>query len=256
MIGKPTPQGSQGAQTFILLLAVALVLGVLILVIDALLHANDLRPTGTPRLTTAQAQHAVFTPQPLPPFELPPIFPSLGGVTLSEREVLDLVYMREEEKLARDVYLDLYERWQVPLFQKVATAEQRHMDAVGGMLTRYGIPDPALGSARGAFHDPHLLGLYRDLSTKGVTSLQAAFEVGGLIEEVDITDLDTALDNTQQADIRQVYRTIRRGSRNHLRAFAGQLSQMGVPYDVQLMSAQRVQRILQTPMEQGPPPTN
>ena len=37
-----------------------------------------------------------------------------------------LSYMREEEKLARDVYLALYEKWGIRTFLNIAKAEQQH----------------------------------------------------------------------------------------------------------------------------------
>ncbi|CCQ72981.1 DUF2202 domain-containing protein [Magnetospira sp. QH-2] len=209
-------KNDEGAQWFVLFLAVALVTGVLILVVDSMLGTNAPQVTG-----------------------------------LSKQEVADLQYMREEEKLARDVYLDLFERWQIPMFKRIAQAEQRHMDAVGGLLTRYRVPDPAMAAKRGEFMDSHLADLYQELTAKGQASLQAGLAVGALIEEVDIADLDKALENTQRADIRDVYRTIRRGSRNHLRSFAGQLSARGAPYKAKVLTARRVNRILSSPMETG-----
>jgi hypothetical protein len=76
---------------------------------------------------------------------------------------------------------------------------------------------------------------------------------GGLIEEVDIADLEFATSSTSKPDIIQVYNNIHRGSRNHLRAFAGTLAQLGVVYQPQKLSAAEVRRILLSPMENGPP---
>jgi len=49
---------------------------------------------------------------------------------LSDEETEALLYMREEEKLARDVYLNAYERWKQPIFYNISLAEQNHMDAI------------------------------------------------------------------------------------------------------------------------------
>ncbi len=61
---------------------------------------------------------------------------------LSQEEIDDLVYLREEEKLARDVYLHLYNTWGQWIFENIAASEQQHMDAVKTLLDRYGIHDP------------------------------------------------------------------------------------------------------------------
>ena len=47
--------------------------------------------------------------------------------------------MREEEKLARDVYVALGDRWGLRVFENIARAEQRHMDAVVAQLDREGV---------------------------------------------------------------------------------------------------------------------
>lgn len=49
--------------------------------------------------------------------------------------------MREEEKLARDVYLTFGEKWGLTLFTNIAKSEQTHTDAVKTLLDRYEIKD-------------------------------------------------------------------------------------------------------------------
>ena len=66
---------------------------------------------------------------------------------LTEAEQNDLQFMREEEKLSRDVYNRLFEIWGSPLFSSIAISEQRHMDAVLNLLNKYTISDPAAGNA-------------------------------------------------------------------------------------------------------------
>ena len=60
----------------------------------------------------------------------------LSSENLTQSEIDDLLYMHEEEKLARDVYLTLYEKWDLALFNNIATSEQRHMDAVDTLIER------------------------------------------------------------------------------------------------------------------------
>jgi len=148
-----------------------------------------------------------------------------GSVTqssLTQAEIDDLVFMREEEKLARDVYLYLYDEWELPIFSNIAASEQNHMDAIKKMLDKYGIADPALGP--GVFSESSgLQSLYDELINKGVQSKVAAFEVGVTIEEKDIEDLEEAKVNTNHKDILNVYNNLLDGSWNHLAAFESHL---------------------------------
>lgn len=137
-----------------------------------------------------------------------------------------LAYMREEEKLARDVYTVLYTRWEEPVFRNIAPAEQQHMDAVGKMIDRYGLPDPTNGKGPGEFSDPELQTLYDKLIRNGSISRTAALEVGRLVEETDIADLDCAIAASRHDDITAVYLNLRQGSLNHLAAFNNRLSRM------------------------------
>ena len=162
--------------------------------------------------------------------------------------------MREEEKLARDVYTVFSGYWGGPVFSQIATAEQRHMNAVLGLLQRYGIPDPVANAGPGEFTDSNLISMYKTLVRKGAKSYADALYAGGLIEEVDIADLTFAVSSTNRPDIVRTYNNIHRGSRNHLRAFAGALAQLGIPYQPQKLSAAEVQAILSSPMENGPLP--
>ena len=127
--------------------------------------------------------------------------------------------MREEEKLARDVYLTLGKKWKVPVFSNISRAEYMHMSAVGALIDRSGLVDPVTDDAIGAFTNPHFTKLYEELVAEGSQSLAAAYGVGRKIEELDIDDLDKALDRTENETIRRVYQNLRRASGNHLRAF-------------------------------------
>ena len=179
---------------------------------------------------------------------------NVPGTTLDQHEIAHMRYMREEEKLARDVYTVFSGYWGGPVFSQIATAEQRHMNAVLGLLQRYGIPDPVANAGLGQFTDSNLISMYETLVRKGEKSYADALYAGGLIEEVDIADLTFAISSTNRPDIIRVYNNIHRGSRNHLRSFAGALAQLSIPYQPQKLSAAEIQVILSSPMEIGPPP--
>ncbi len=140
---------------------------------------------------------------------------------LTDQEITDLLHMREEEKVARDVYLKFYEMYNMPIFNNIAQSEQRHMDAVLNLLNGYGLADPVAGMGAGEF-TPAFQSLYNDLVAKGNT-LIGAYEVGVQIEELDIADLEVCISSTEVQNIITVYNNLLAGSGNHLKAFNSKL---------------------------------
>lgn len=152
---------------------------------------------------------------------------SIGFVqaaSLSDEEVYWLTYMREEEKLARDVYATLYEKWGTRIFNNIRVSEQRHMDAVKALLVKYGVADPVTDDTVGVFTDTFQK-LYNDLVSAG--SVSDALKVGVFIEETDIDDLEKAITSTTHRDIKKVYTNLMNGSYNHLAAFCSNLAKLG-----------------------------
>lgn len=173
--------------------------------------------------------------------------PAASDVPLNAHEIESLQFMREEEKVARDVYLALNDAWQVNVFSNIAKSEQSHMDAIAVLLDRYGIDDPALGQPVGVFQNSDLQKLYDDLVAKGQVSVQDALQVGALIEEVDIKDLVIAKEGLVHEDVIWVYENLISGSENHLRAFTGTLlSQTGEVYVPQVLDVLDYELILAT----------
>jgi hypothetical protein len=169
---------------------------------------------------------------------------------LSEDEASGLLYMREEEKLAHDVYIALYEKWGIPIFQNIAESEQTHTDAVKVLLDAYGLADPSEGKAPGEFENSDLQTLYDQLTAQGNQSLEDALKVGAAIEEIDILDLENHLAQTENSDIRMVYENLMKGSRNHLRSFTSTLGrQTGQTYQPQYLSAEVYQNIVGSAIE-------
>ena len=160
-----------------------------------------------------------------------------GTGELSKAEIDGLLYMREEEKLAHDVYLALFEIWSLPIFENIAGSEQTHTDAVKNLLDLFELPDPADTSPAGVFVDEELQSLYDTLTALGAQSLGDALKVGAAIEEIDILDLQASLSETDNDAIIRVYENLLRGSENHLRAFTSTLaSQTGETYLPQYLS--------------------
>ncbi|PIQ25514.1 ferritin [bacterium (Candidatus Blackallbacteria) CG17_big_fil_post_rev_8_21_14_2_50_48_46] len=171
---------------------------------------------------------------------------------LSEAEKAGLLQMREEEKLAQEVYAVLAASWssQSQTFQNISGSEATHTESVRQLLERYQVVDPALKEA-GKFTAPALQSLYDTLVAQGKASYLAALQVGLEIEELDLADLKTQLGAVDQDDIRLVYQELERGSRNHLRAFSKALKAAGGTYTAKHLSQAEFDQIAQSAVERG-----
>lgn len=139
--------------------------------------------------------------------------------TLTDEEVAGLVFTREEERLAHDLYTVFAQEYDVAVFSRIAASETRHGDAVETLLDRYGIDDPSVGQSAGTYADDELQALYDRWETQGLTSVQDAYEVGVELETADIADLQGFIDATEVADLDQVYSRLLRAAEHHLASF-------------------------------------
>ena len=139
---------------------------------------------------------------------------------LSPTEMDGILFMREEEKLARDVYLTLGEIWGMNIFYNIAQSEQKHMDSMLTLVEGFGLEDPVMDKGVGEFVNPELQDLYDELIQQGGASLADALLVGGAIEEMDILDLQENLEGTSHPEILEVYENLLSASINHLKSFS------------------------------------
>ena len=168
---------------------------------------------------------------------------------LSLQEEEDLKFSREEEKLARDVYLFSYTKYGNTIFNNIAKSEQRHMDQVLVLLNDYQISDPA-SSEIGVFSNQELQELYNELISKSNISLIEAFEVGAIIEDLDINDLNILESRTEKSDLLYVYNSLECGSRNHLRSYINQLKLNNTEYNPEYISITDFNEIINSTKEQ------
>jgi hypothetical protein len=139
---------------------------------------------------------------------------------LTPAEKAGLIHMREEEKLARDVYIAMYAKWNTKVFQNISSSEQTHMNALLNLLNLFAIADPVGNNGPGVFTDPNLQSLYNTLIEKGNISKLEAFKVGIDIEQLDISDLKHQInDVTTNTNLLRVYNNLLLGSYSHLEAF-------------------------------------
>ena len=170
---------------------------------------------------------------------------------LNADELTSLQLMREEEKLARDVYTTLYVKWGINVFLNISSSEQQHTDAVLTLLNKYGLKDPVGNNLPGVFTNPDLQALYTQLVAKGSASILEAYKVGATIEDLDIFDLKNSLLKSDNQDIKLVYDLLSMGSRNHMRTFYGQIISLVSNYSAQFITQSELVAIVTTPRETG-----
>ena len=183
--------------------------------------------------------------------EMENILESVDISSLSVAETEGILLMREEEKLARDVYLTLYDKWGLRTFTNIAGAESTHMDAMGVLIERYNLEDPIKTDEVGVFTNPEMQSLYTSLVAQGSESLAEALKVGATIEDLDIYDLERLIAETDNNDVKIAYQNLLKGSRNHMRSFSMQLDRNRVEYTAQYISSSEMSKIVNTDMERG-----
>ncbi len=176
---------------------------------------------------------------------------SLPNEPLSQAELTSLSLMREEEKLARDVYITLYNKWGVNIFTNISNSEQTHMEAILMLLNKYNLTDPVGSNAVGVFSNATLQNLYAQLVAQGNISVLEAYRVGATIEDLDIFDLKNALLNNDNQDIKLVYDMLTKGSRNHMRSFYKNILNTGGSYTPQYITQAEFDAIINSAMETG-----
>jgi hypothetical protein len=176
---------------------------------------------------------------------------AVQAASLDPYEVDSLMFVREEEKLARDTYITLHGIWGANIFSNIALSEQSHMDAVKGLLDKYNLEDPALPEI-GDFQDEFLQEKYYELVEWGEESLADALLVGCLIEEIDLIDLAERMAQIDQRDILTVFQNLTDGSENHLRAFVGSYESLtGNTYSPVLLDQNFYQQIINGDSDSG-----
>lgn len=167
-------------------------------------------------------------------------------IPLSQTEINDLKFLREEEKLAHDVYLFSFEKYQINIFNSISQSEQTHTESVLALLNKYGIVDPASAQI-GVFNNQDLQALYTSLTAQASISLVEALKVGATVEDLDINDIDDFTVNTTKSDLLSVYNNLNCGSKNHIRSYSSQLAIYDVIYIPQFISIEEYNEIVSSP---------
>lgn len=163
--------------------------------------------------------------------------------TLTAQEEEDLTFLREEEKLARDVYLFSLDKYGEQIFEKISNSEQKHMDEILDLLNYYGVEDPAQDEI-GVFTNSVLQDLYDELTLISDSSVVHAYTVGATIEDLDINDIVHFEGNTEKEDLIDAYQNLVCGSKNHIQGYTTQLSNNDITYVPQFISQEDYDTIL------------
>ena len=164
-----------------------------------------------------------------------------------------IAYMGNEERLAYDVYMNLYDYHnennsiQISQLQNIAqNSERTHVGIVQALVQKYDLGADDLSNVenpvadnnvsfedmpRGVYDIPAIQELYDLLYDKGIASKQAALEVGCMVEVVDIDDLDEYIELAEESnatDVIDAFTILRDGSYKHYWAFDKGLKNMGI----------------------------
>lgn len=167
-----------------------------------------------------------------------------NDTTITEIEKQDLLFVREEEKMAGDVYRKYYELYELRPFGNIEVSELRHTEAIKVLLDQFGMDDPA--KDEGEFANDDLQELYDNLMSSGSESIENAISNGILIEEKDIFDLKEIISHTTNVDIKTVYEYLLMGSKNHLTAFMRLANNYDIEYVPQYLTMAEIEDIIST----------
>lgn len=142
---------------------------------------------------------------------------SLG--TPSAQLATELNYLRQEEKLAHDLYVLADSLYGAQQFGNIAQAEVHHGQAINSLLAGYSMADPNAGQAEGVFTDPQIQKTYNELAARIRQSQDEAAQVGILAEKTDIADLKKTIDSSPPAAVKSTLSHLVTASERHLQAF-------------------------------------
>lgn len=168
--------------------------------------------------------------------------------TLTDADKEALLFMLEEEKLARDTYIFLNNQWALNQFANIKNSEQMHMDAVENLLIQYNVEYTIL--PEGQFENQTLQNFYNQFIVDGAVSQSNALQIGATIEDLDIVDLVDYINATSNTALINVFESLQCGSRNHLRSFVFGIENAGNTYTPQFLSQEVYDAIIASSHEQ------
>ena len=163
-------------------------------------------------------------------------------LALSGTAVAALLFQIDEERMAGELYTAFGAKWGLPPFANIPKAEARHESVLRQLAIRAGLPAPA--AVAGKFDDAEVQKRYDALLALGSESADGALRTGAYVEEVDITDLNTLIAQTDGGALKDAAIALRTASGHHLKAFVGLLAARGITYAPQVLTADNFQALV------------
>lgn len=174
------------------------------------------------------------------------------GVTapLSADEIEFLFAIREDEKVARDLYTSFSALYPASVqIAKIKTAEDSHIACIEAVLDYYEISYPAM-TATGVFEDAERQALYNDLVDKSATLLET-FGTMAVIEEETVLAYKSVQSEITNENISLVVANMIKASSNHLKAAVRQITALGGSYTPSYLSAEEFDAIINSSFQNG-----
>ena len=172
----------------------------------------------------------------------------LDNINLIQSDKDALLFMLEEEKLARDTYIYLDNLWSINVFGNIKNSEQAHMDAIANLLDNSLITYSIL--PEGEFLNQELQNYYNLFVANGSISQDNALQIGATIEDLDIVDLERFMGATTNSEILAVFNSLQCGSRNHIRSFVSAIENNEATYEPQFLTQEEYNQIINNANEQ------
>jgi hypothetical protein len=163
---------------------------------------------------------------------------------LTAREKDGLLFIWEEERVARDLYASLYDKNNLTIFLDLVRSESSHMDQARAVMEKHGLAVPP--DEPGIFQNQTLQEMHDQLLAEGLQSDQDALTVAAVFEEISIVDLEKELSASQANDVRTVYEGLLAGSRKHLRSYVSDLKDQGIEYQPRYLEGEEFQEIVKS----------
>lgn len=161
----------------------------------------------------------------------------------SLREIQGILFIWQEEKAARDLYISLYEETNLSIFMDLVRSEQNHMDQAKSIIDKFGLQMP-VPDVPGKFENQTLKEIYNRMQAQGRLSHQEALKSAATFEEISIVDLEKEIAATNMEEIEVVYQGLLAGSRKHLRSYVMDLQELEIQYSPQYLSTSKFDEIM------------
>jgi hypothetical protein len=168
---------------------------------------------------------------------------TVSAAVPSPREVQGILFIWQEEKAARDLYISLYEETNLSIFMDLVRSEQNHMDQAKSMIDKFGLQTP-VSDVPGELENQTLREIYNRLLAQGRLSHHEALKSAATFEEISIMDLEKEIAATNMEEIRVVYQGLLAGSRKHLRSYVMDLQELGIQYSPHYISSSEFEEIM------------